>query len=66
MSSALWQKSQREGIQKPKVRGSSLRRQRDKARVGPRVIGLFAEASISGARPSTARASLMVKMPFDV
>jgi hypothetical protein len=30
------------------------------------VIGLFADASASGARPSAARASLMVKIPFDV
>ena len=30
------------------------------------VIGRLAEASVSAGRPSAARASLMVKMPFDV
>jgi len=54
------QKSQRGEIRRSAYSGSATK----PALV--RVIGLFAEASISGARPSAARASLMVKMPFDV
>ncbi len=58
-------KNPKNGIQKPEVRGSSYAGSATKPAL-VRVIGLFAEASASGARPKAARASLMVKMPFDV
>jgi hypothetical protein len=59
------QKSQRREFKKPEVRGSSYSGSGTKPALVS-VIGLFAEASISGSRPKAARASLMVKMPFEV
>ena len=55
----------RRKFKKPEVRGSAYSGSATKPALVS-VIGLFAEASVSGARPSAARASLMVKMPFDV
>ncbi len=52
-------------FKKPEVRRSAYSGSATKPALVS-VIGLFAEASISGARPKAARASLMVKMPFDV
>jgi hypothetical protein len=57
---ACMQKSQRGEIRRYRYSGSATK----PALVS--VIGLFADASVSGARPKAARASLMVKMPFDV
>ena len=62
---ACMQESQSGEFEKPEVRRSAYSGSATKPALVS-VIGLFAEASISGARPSAARASLMVKMPFDV
>ena len=59
------QESQSGEFGKPEIRGSAYSGTATKPAL-VNVIGLFAEASISGARPKAARASLMVKMPFDV
>lgn len=62
---ACMQKSQSGEFEKPEVRRSAYSGSATKPPVVS-VIGLFAEASANGARPKAARASLMVKMPFDV
>jgi hypothetical protein len=59
------QESQSGEFEKPEVRRSAYSGSATNPALVS-VIGLFAEASVSGARPSAARASLMVKMPFDV